>query len=178
MSNPVKSLGQTAANQIDTENFFPPTNWLKAEDSVNSPLVALKANSKRNTEYGPKCYLHVAFEGDEAATEWVISFTNKSPAYAQIYAILSEDNLAAGTAFQPGDDLVSPVEGSNAPSSFPFAFRVGRVGKSFRLEDRPAPSVRRPAPRQQPPSPQAPRQPGVNQAPSYQDEPGPDDIPF
>lgn len=118
-----RKLSQTAASEVNTDSFFPPTNWLAARDAIGARLVARSANIAESTwtdpmgvpKRGMKAFLHCYAEDDADEDERTISFSDRSPAYAQLKRILDEEG-----------DL-----------AFPFLFTVGEAGKSFRLEDAP-----------------------------------------
>ena len=117
----MKNFDATVGTQIDPDSYQTPTNWLNARDAAESGanLIALSTTRAKSKDYGWKHYLHCRIEGDPLDVEYTISFTDRSPAYAQLEKLKDDDNERG--VMDPDD------------SAFPFRFRVKQVNKTFGL---------------------------------------------
>lgn len=118
----MRNLNETPAAEIDIDSYQKESLFLNARDVAESHanLVALYSHKAKTQEYGVKHFLHVKIEGDPTDTEYTLSFTDRSPAYAQLEKLAEVE--AEGQAMNPDYRV------------YPIRCRVKQVGKSFGLE--------------------------------------------
>lgn len=107
----MRNFDETPGASVDADSFEQEeTIWLRPSDAVGLDLVVLSA-SRGLTQYGPKLFAHVIQEDDPEATEYTVSFSERSAAYAQLSAILE----------------------AREEGAFPFRAAIAPVGKTYKL---------------------------------------------